>query len=447
MNTHLDGAKMAENPESVGERMTPDQLIRRLDTFRERLKYGLMTANEFKEALRLFQFSDDVGHLWAPGATSNQWYRWDRTHWTAAPPPPLLNVPTMPAATLAQSDSVIAEPKPALPPKSAPEPAVMSTCPHCNAHFEGLAKFCPTCGKPQIASSAPSPAIPPRPTDLPGRNTGPTAQAPSPFIQAEDKYFTLRGQLETGRITREQFKVALQQLMIQDAQGQWWIIGADDSKWYVSDGMRWSQSEPPVSAPIAGRASPPSAMPPPSSPRHQFAPVPVAPQQFTPPPMPVRKSRGGCGCWLKGCLVALALILVLGVAAFFAYQSGAITLNTVLNVIGMGPGDIEIDNFRDDAILVSIRQIEVSQDSSPVQGTLNLNAFDIKSFRAQNPGRYRVDFTLKTGGGLGTCTLTVRSGDHYQFVALPDGIMIHRANNPSSVGRDLNTLSSSFCRG
>ncbi len=51
------------------------------------------------------------------------------------------------------------------------------------------------------------------------------------FQQAEDRYFLLKGQRATGRITREQFNAALKELMIQDAQGRWWMIGVDSGKW------------------------------------------------------------------------------------------------------------------------------------------------------------------------------------------------------------------------
>ena len=65
------------------------------------------------------------------------------------------------------------------------------------------------------------------------------------FRQAEDQYFLLKGQLETGRITREQFDAALKELMIQDAQGRYWMIGADSGKWYVHDGSAWVEASPP----------------------------------------------------------------------------------------------------------------------------------------------------------------------------------------------------------
>ncbi len=267
------------------------------------------------------------------------------------------------------------------------------------------------------------------------------------FPQVEDEYFKLKGRLATGRITPAQFDAALKALMIQDAQGRWWIISAEDSRWYMSDGTRWVQTDPPTSSPMAAMPPPPPpTLPPPPISQQPFAPLRVRQQPSTPAPMTAKKSGGGCGCFLWGCLAVVVLALIAGVGVYVGFQNGMITRTTVLNLVGLGPGDIEVDNFRDDAIQVNIQQIAASQDSTPSPSALSLNAFDIKSFRAQNPGKYRVDFALKKGGGLGTCSLNIKSGDHYQFVALPGGILVNRSNNSSSVGRDLNIVTSSFCR-
>lgn len=64
------------------------------------------------------------------------------------------------------------------------------------------------------------------------------------FSKVEDQFFLLKGQLETGRITREQFDAALRNLMIQDGQGRYWMIGADSGKWYVHNGKTWVESNP-----------------------------------------------------------------------------------------------------------------------------------------------------------------------------------------------------------
>lgn len=90
---------------------------------------------------------------------------------------------------------------------------------------------------------------------------------PDPFKRVEDEYFRLRGQLSAGRITREQFDSASKALMVQDAQGRYWTIGADNGKWYVHDGSKWIETERPrpqaaIPTSIPERGTPPSAVPP-----------------------------------------------------------------------------------------------------------------------------------------------------------------------------------------
>lgn len=119
------------------------------------------------------------------------------------------------------------------------------------------------------------------------------------FQKAEDEYFTLRGQLEAGRITRAQFEAALKNLMLQDAQGRWWMLGVDSGKWYVNDGKNWVEAQPPPSAAPA---------------------APVAPAMRAPP----RNSH--TALWIAGC-GCLLLILLGGVAGFFALRQGFINIS------------------------------------------------------------------------------------------------------------------------
>ncbi len=116
------------------------------------------------------------------------------------------------------------------------------------------------------APARPSSAPPPPPIQEPkpssrfvSANTAmPSAQATDRFRRVEDEYFRLTGQLAVGRMTREQFEAALKNLMIQDAQGRYWMIGAQGGKWFVHDGQRWVEAEPPrSSAPPASPLSEP----------------------------------------------------------------------------------------------------------------------------------------------------------------------------------------------
>lgn len=276
------------------------------------------------------------------------------------------------------------------------------------------------------------------------------------FRKAEEQYFILRGKLETGRIARAEFESALKDLMAQDARGRYWVLGAESGKWHVHENGQWLEGDPSTGALIASTAppAPPTTLPeqrgapsPPPVPRGEPA-RPISP----PPPLPVSsapapvKKNGGC---LIGCLLMAFLVIAIAVAGFFAAQSGILTQAKVLNLVGLGPAHIEIDNFRDDAIQVNIVRAEPvgSGTPTPTPFNLRLNAFDVKTHPAPNPGKYRVEFRATRGNtDLGSCTLTVRGGDQWQFVVLPERIAVNRVNNPSTVGRDFVIQTSALCR-
>ena len=69
--------------------------------------------------------------------------------------------------------------------------------------------------------------------------------ADNQFQQVEAEYYRLRGQLAGGRLTQQQFDAALRQLTIHDAQGRYWMVGAESGNWYVHDGSNWVEALPP----------------------------------------------------------------------------------------------------------------------------------------------------------------------------------------------------------
>jgi Cohesin domain len=112
---------------------------------------------------------------------------------------------------------------------------------------------------PQPATIQPAYYAPPPPMDLPRARPSSTtpppmglperqSTAPTPssdaFKKAEDEYFRLKGRLSAGRMTQEQFEAALKDLMVQDAQGRYWMLGVDSGKWFVHNGQTWVEGQP-----------------------------------------------------------------------------------------------------------------------------------------------------------------------------------------------------------
>lgn len=69
------------------------------------------------------------------------------------------------------------------------------------------------------------------------------------FAEVEERYRALKDRFTTGELSEADFKARLQDLMIEDDQGRWWIIGYETGQWYVSEGEQWTPAEPPRPAP------------------------------------------------------------------------------------------------------------------------------------------------------------------------------------------------------
>jgi hypothetical protein len=67
------------------------------------------------------------------------------------------------------------------------------------------------------------------------------------FKQAETKFKQLKAQFDAGALTENAFKAKLEELMIRDEGGDWWMIGYETEQWYRNDGTDWVQTDPPGS--------------------------------------------------------------------------------------------------------------------------------------------------------------------------------------------------------
>ncbi len=117
-------------------------------------------------------------------------------------------------------------------------------------------------------------------------------QLPAKFAASQQAYFVLKERYERGELSKSEFEAAMQDSMVQDADGVYWMLGAESGKWYRYENDQWVLASPPLIA----VASPPSSPPPPP-------PTTVAP----PPPKKNNSKR-----WLA-LIAAAVLIGIIGV--------------------------------------------------------------------------------------------------------------------------------------
>ncbi len=64
------------------------------------------------------------------------------------------------------------------------------------------------------------------------------------FAEVEERYRALRQRFDAGALSEADLKARLEDLMIEDAQGHWWIIGYETGQWYVREGEQWVPGAP-----------------------------------------------------------------------------------------------------------------------------------------------------------------------------------------------------------
>lgn len=64
------------------------------------------------------------------------------------------------------------------------------------------------------------------------------------FDQAQARFRELKALFAAGDLTETEFKAKLEELMVQDEGGNWWMIGYETERWYRYDGTSWVPSDP-----------------------------------------------------------------------------------------------------------------------------------------------------------------------------------------------------------
>jgi hypothetical protein len=89
------------------------------------------------------------------------------------------------------------------------------------------------------------------------------------FGEAESKYFELKGRLDAGALTSDEFNSEVAKLRVQDEGGQHWAIDSATGGWLRYDGANWVPAQAP------GGVSPPAAPPSPPAPTRRGGASPV----------------------------------------------------------------------------------------------------------------------------------------------------------------------------
>jgi len=85
---------------------------------------------------------------------------------------------------------------------------------------------------------------------------------PAAFIQAQRQFWNLRDRYERGELDEGSYRQALQDVVVQDDAGAYWMLGVESGEWYRHEGSTWVRGNPP-------RAGFPAVAPPPMPPAYQ----------------------------------------------------------------------------------------------------------------------------------------------------------------------------------
>lgn len=79
-----------------------------------------------------------------------------------------------------------------------------------------------------------------------GLTTGP--RLAGRFADVEQQVEVLRQQVADGLLTEKECKARMRDLMVEDADGNWWMVGHETGEWYRHDGTGWVRADPPVAS-------------------------------------------------------------------------------------------------------------------------------------------------------------------------------------------------------
>ncbi|HYI21264.1 MAG TPA: hypothetical protein VEX62_01380 [Candidatus Limnocylindrales bacterium] len=169
-------------------------------------------------------------------------------------------------------------------------------------------------------------------------------------------------------------------------------------------------------------------------------------QGYAPHPGYRPNERAGTGRGLKLVVVVLFVLLVGLVGLIFGLATGILRYNDLARLIGMGPGEIYVQNLRDDLVTVTLQQADGQGDASTPMHEDQIGPADVRAYPERASGGWDIRFLGADGRVLGACELTMSGNGRYTFMVLPDVVVVSSAAHPATSGDDYVTQASPLCR-
>jgi hypothetical protein len=199
-----------------------------------------------------------------------------------------------------------------------------------------------------------------------------------------------------------------------------------------------------------GPQGPPPGYPPQGYAPPGYQPPGYAPQGYAPayagyaPPYPTYARRGS-GRGLKIFLILLLVFVVVVVLVVAGIATGTIKTNQLLSLIGMGPGQIYVENASEQPVVFRIERLD-EQGETVRFFEETIGPADVRAYPDRNTGAWDLNFQSADGRALGTCNLTVAGNGVYSFIVLPDVVAVSRLGAGATNGDDLVIDTSRLCR-
>ena len=122
-------------------------------------------------------------------------------------------------------------------------------------------------------------------------------QLPENFQKTLGNFKMAQADFIAGQLSEEEYHAELVELVVQDQNDEYWMLGVESGDWYWFDGEEWNKKTPPLITPGENQVSTPSEPE-----------KPLPPPQEKSPPKPSRAGRWGAfGLWFIGAIIVLAL--------------------------------------------------------------------------------------------------------------------------------------------